>query len=99
MSCRLSESWPGNSLTSHPKIGQSRPFIGGQPSEGNTAVTTNVSTGQGPRSVSGAQPLAIDLTGLHKSFGPVEAVKGIDLNIAQGEVVAFLGPNGAGKTT
>ncbi len=41
----------------------------------------------------------IDLTGVHKSFGPVEAVKGIDLNIASGEVVAFLGPNGAGKTT
>jgi ABC-2 type transport system ATP-binding protein len=34
-----------------------------------------------------------------KAFGPVQAVRGIDLEINQGEVVAFLGPNGAGKTT
>ena len=47
----------------------------------------------------GPGPLAIDLQGLHKSFGSVRAVDGIDLAIAPGEVVAFLGPNGAGKTT
>ena len=47
----------------------------------------------------GPGPLAIDLRGLHKSFGTVRAVDGIDLAIAPGEVVAFLGPNGAGKTT
>ncbi|MEI2778862.1 MAG: ABC transporter ATP-binding protein [Tetrasphaera sp.] len=44
-------------------------------------------------------PEAIALAGLTKSFGPVHAVRGIDLSIRQGEVVAFLGPNGAGKTT
>ncbi|WP_456825497.1 ABC transporter ATP-binding protein [Cellulomonas sp. P5_E12] len=47
----------------------------------------------------GSGPLAIELRGLHKSFGTVRAVDGIDLAVTPGEVVAFLGPNGAGKTT
>jgi len=42
---------------------------------------------------------ALQLTGLTKTFGPVQAVRGIDLTVQPGEVVAFLGPNGAGKTT
>ena len=42
---------------------------------------------------------AARMTGLHKSFGSVQAVRGVDLEIAPGEVVAFLGPNGAGKST
>ncbi|MGN6783456.1 MAG: ABC transporter ATP-binding protein [Marmoricola sp.] len=42
---------------------------------------------------------AIRLEGVTRSFGSVRAVRGIDLTIAPGEVVAFLGPNGAGKTT
>lgn len=42
---------------------------------------------------------AIELVGLEKSFGSVHAVRGLDLTIEQGEIVAFLGPNGAGKTT
>ena len=60
---------------------------------------TNVSSGPGAQPGGGAQPLVIELQGLHKSFGSVEAVKGVDLSITAGEVVAFLGPNGAGKTT
>ena len=45
------------------------------------------------------QPAAIEVRGLHKSYGSVEAVRGIDLRVATGEVFALLGPNGAGKTT
>ena len=42
---------------------------------------------------------AVRLAGVTKDFGPVHAVRGIDLELQQGEIVAFLGPNGAGKTT
>jgi ABC-2 type transport system ATP-binding protein len=42
---------------------------------------------------------AIDVRGLHKSYGDLEAVKGIDVHVDVGEVFALLGPNGAGKTT
>ncbi len=46
-----------------------------------------------------AMPFAVNLLGVHKSFGTVHAVKGVDLAVRPGEVVAFLGPNGAGKTS
>jgi ABC-2 type transport system ATP-binding protein len=42
---------------------------------------------------------AVQLSGVTKDFGHVHAVRGIDLTLQQGEIVAFLGPNGAGKTT
>lgn len=41
----------------------------------------------------------ISVRGLKKSYGSTQAVAGIDLSIAQGEIFALLGPNGAGKTT
>ena len=43
--------------------------------------------------------LAIEATGLEKSFGDVKAVDGVDLAVARGSVYGVLGPNGAGKTT
>src|SRR2546422_11551449 len=42
---------------------------------------------------------AIQVTGLRKSYGDCEAVRGIDFEVAQGEVFGLLGPNGAGKTS
>jgi ABC-2 type transport system ATP-binding protein len=42
---------------------------------------------------------AIAVRGLRKSYGELEAVRGVDFEIAQGEVFGLLGPNGAGKTT
>jgi ABC-2 type transport system ATP-binding protein len=41
----------------------------------------------------------IDVKGVHKSFKTVQAVRGIDLSIKEGQFLALLGPNGAGKTT
>lgn len=41
----------------------------------------------------------IQVKGLKKSYGQVHAVRGVDLEIAQGEIFSLLGPNGAGKTT
>jgi multidrug/hemolysin transport system ATP-binding protein len=41
----------------------------------------------------------ISVSGLKKKYGTVEAVKGIDFLVKEGELFAFLGPNGAGKTT
>jgi ABC-2 type transport system ATP-binding protein len=47
----------------------------------------------------GDVPLAIEVTGLRKSFGTVRAVDGVDLAVPAGAVYGLLGPNGAGKTT
>ncbi len=43
--------------------------------------------------------LAIEVKDLQKTFGKIEAVKGVSFNVHKGESFAFLGPNGAGKTT
>jgi ABC-2 type transport system ATP-binding protein len=44
-------------------------------------------------------PVAVEVADLRKSYGAVEAVRGISFKVDEGEVFALLGPNGAGKTT
>src|SRR5450432_3191734 len=42
---------------------------------------------------------AIEVADLHKSFGKVQALRGVSFNVRRGSVLGMLGPNGAGKTT
>ena len=63
------------------------------------AMTTTITETHGVGDSRSGGTAAISLTGITKDFGNVHAVRGIDLEINPGEVVAFLGPNGAGKTT
>src|SRR2546430_1952602 len=46
-----------------------------------------------------SEGLAIEVRDLRKSYGEVEAVRGVSFEVARGEVFCLLGPNGAGKTT
>jgi polar amino acid transport system ATP-binding protein len=58
--------------------------------------------GPGAHAASPARPAAepvVRLVGLHKAFGQHEVLRGVDLEVAQGEVVCVIGPSGSGKST
>src|SRR5277367_3792259 len=59
-------------------------------------TVTTTDSGRLPGS---AAPLAVELRGVSKSFGHVQAVRNVDLQLRSGDIVAILGPNGAGKTS
>ena len=44
-------------------------------------------------------PPALQVSQLHKAYGPIRALEGVDLEVGEGELVGLLGPNGAGKST
>jgi len=67
----------------------------------STAETFRDQTGGGPKPVSAdtASEVAIEVRGLRKKYGNLEAVKGIDLTVKRGEIFGIIGPDGAGKTS
>ena len=56
-------------------------------------------SGAAASSSAASSDLVVQVTGLTKSYGSFVALRGIDLEVKRGEVLALLGPNGAGKTT
>ncbi len=44
-------------------------------------------------------PALLEIEGLHKNFGPIDVLRGVDLSLNPGEVLAVVGDNGAGKST
>ena len=46
-----------------------------------------------------SEEIAVEIRGLKKSYGALEAVKGIDLTVKRGEIFGLIGPDGAGKTS
>jgi ABC-2 type transport system ATP-binding protein len=52
-----------------------------------------------PQGMRGDPALIIQVQGLRKTFGTVEALRGVDFSVPEGKVLGLLGPNGAGKTT
>ena len=64
-----------------------------------THTSTNTDDAAAPDGAAAAREPVISVSGLTKQYGEVQAVRGIDFEVARGETFGFLGPNGAGKTT
>ncbi|WP_270886386.1 ABC transporter ATP-binding protein [Pedococcus sp. 5OH_020] len=60
---------------------------------------TTAPTTYAPTTSGGQRGVAVELTGLRRSYGPVRALDDLTLRLAPGELVALLGPSGCGKTT
>src|ERR687885_677344 len=63
------------------------------------ATADQISEAAGAQAARFAAVTAVSVRDLRKSYGPVEALRGVSFEIRAGEVFGLLGPNGAGKTT
>src|SRR4029079_5105755 len=68
----------------------------GVPREGGDRLVTEAPTAPAPAE---AQAPVLELEGIHTYYGAIHALKGITLDVRDGEIVTLLGANGAGKST